>query len=281
MRKLLFAVLLSFFICIQSSQAASRMNFAGVEKLFLEGKYDAVITQSDVLIKSGAARKDEIYYMKALSQLKLNRFADARASFEYIISNYRWSKNLFDVYMGLGDSHLLEGQASKALGVYNEMASKFPSDKNIAIVYSRMSSCYAKMGLSDKANYYANMAKREAPLSFEANSTPVAVKSVQETTRVSGTRPVHVQASSAVISGPGVYSVQVGSFKSKRNADKLCNKLSACGYESYIEIPVDSIDKLYRVKVGKLGSKEESERLAARLRASGYRTKTCTGDVCE
>lgn len=285
MRKILSAVLVLIFVPAQLSFPASPASFSAAEKYFLEGKYNAVISESEELISSGSGRKDELYYLKGLSELKANKFNDARESFNYIISNYSWSKKVFDARLGLGDSYLLEGNNAKALSVYNDMADNYPSNKNIAIVYSRLSSCYASMGARDKADSYYAMVRTKAPLSFEAKLTPA----VSSSTQIPAAYPTaqepmlgrRARKTPSPDRGPGIYSVQVGSFKNKRNADRLAKKLASRGYESYVAIPVFSSDKFYRVKVGKFGSRDEASRTASRLESNGYRISICTDDTCE
>ncbi|MCX5678020.1 MAG: SPOR domain-containing protein [Candidatus Omnitrophica bacterium] len=285
MRKVSLSVLVSVFITAQPLFAASSASFSVVEKYFLEGKYNSVISESEELINSGSGRKDELYYLKGLSELKANKFSDARASFNYIISHYSWSKKVFDARLGVGDSYFLEGNNTKALNVYNEIADNYPSDKNIAIVYSRLSSCYAKMGLRDKADSYHAMVRTKAPLSFEAKSAPAVSSPLQNITACpTAQEPMlgrRARKAPSPYSGPGIHSVQVGSFKNKRNADKLVKRLSARGYESYVTIPVFSSDKFYRVKVGKFASKDEASRMASKLESDGYRTSLCTDDTCD
>jgi Uncharacterized protein conserved in bacteria len=289
MRKI--GLFIAIFICILA-QAASAGNakLASVERLFLEGNYESVIKDSTAYIRSGVSQKDEFYYLKGLSELKTNRFDNARSSFNTIIIKYPRSKKLFDAYLGLGDSHLIEGDAGKALGVYNMIVAKFPADTNISIVHTRMASCYAKMGLRDKAAYYTDMAARRSPLGFETKAGPVTIVSApglaktstaaKQTVRISGSG-VSFERSSVSELASGKISIQVGSFKSKRNADKLARKLAAAGYPSFVSIPVSSDDKFYRVKVGKFSSKEEAAKDVTRLQGDGYRTSICTGDLCD
>ena len=58
-----------------------------------------------------------------------------------------------------------------------------------------------------------------------------------------------------------------------------CNRfltwLDKAGYDSYVEMPKNSGDKIYRVKVGRFHSKEAAEKLAAKLKVRGYPTKIC------
>ena len=275
LRGILLPALVSIFIFVQLSPVdASESGYSLAEKYFLEGNYNSAISKSGELIESGSGRKDELYYLKGLSELKVNKFSDARASFNYIISNYSWSKKVFDARLGLGDSYLLEGDTAKAASVYNGMIEKYPSDKNIAIVYSRLSSVYARTGARNKADSYHAMAKAKAPLSFEVKSAPAVSPQPQVPAS-------HAAISSGIGIEKGEYSIQVGSFKNKRNADKLAKKLAARGYESYVETSVSAGDKYYRVKVGRLASKDEASKMASRLESDGYRINICNDAIYE
>jgi len=266
------------FIAHARSGASS---FARAEKLFLEGRYDSAIFETEALIEARSSQRDEIYYLKGLSELKLKRFKDTRQSFDYIRERYPSSKRVFDAYLGTGDAYLLEGDAGKALGVYNEMTNRFSGDRNIAVVYSRLGDCYTRLGLREKAEEYFDKAKKASPSSFEvkvgptAENVPVFSRPAQPAA-MSGPKP-KTEEMPRLESGEPI-SVQVGCFKYKRNAEKLSQRLVKAGYDSYVEIPVTSHDKLYRVKVGHAKSKDEAEALAARLKKAGYNTKICTAE---
>ena len=216
--------------------SASNVFAASVEKLFLEGEYGKVVDEASRLIDSRAGKLDELYYLKGLSELKLNKFSDARNSFDKILSKYQHSKLTFDAYTGIGDSYFLEGNINEALRVYNEILVKFPNDKNLSVIQERIGNCRSKMGLPDKA-------KIEVQIPHD--------------------------------SVEGRISVQVGCFGSKGNAEKLNKKLANKGYESYLELPVSPHDNLYRVRVGKFQSREAAESLANRLKRDGYSTTIC------
>lgn len=309
--KIITVFILSSLLAINSVVWASS-SIDRVEKSLMEGRYDAAISEADRLIASHYGRTDELYYLKGLSELKLKRFDAARESFNYIVSKYPGSRKTFDARIGIGDSYMLAGDLNSAVGIYVGMTDEFRTDKNLPIIYSRLASCYKGLGLRDKAEYYENMAKRSAPLSFEAKgqvavaqaratasqttvvqprvtAPPLAVAqdrvaasqtratapSSQIAAPVSNVRPKDSDEMDVVMATGQAISVQVGSFKNRRNAEKIAKKLAASGYESRIEIPVAQGDKIYRVKVGRMSSKSEAEALKARLEAAGYTTKIC------
>ncbi|MBN3038303.1 MAG: SPOR domain-containing protein [Candidatus Omnitrophica bacterium] len=69
------------------------------------------------------------------------------------------------------------------------------------------------------------------------------------------------------------FSIQVGCFSNKENADKLLSELSNQGYEAYI-LKLSN-DDLHRVRVGRFSTRLEAEFLEQRLKAEGYATKVC------
>ena len=67
----------------------------------------------------------------------------------------------------------------------------------------------------------------------------------------------------------GMWAVQLGSFGSKENADKLSARLRTEGYLAFIS-PVDtSAGRRYRVRIGPQDTREGAEEMAARLKKAG------------
>ena len=290
--------------CVYAASASA--GYERLESLFLQGQYAAVVNESDAVAKSGYGRKDEVYYLKGLSQLKTKRFADARESFGYIDSNLPYSKRVFDARLGTGDSYILEGDLNAGAGVYNRMINEFPSNKNLPEVYARLASCYSGLGLRDKAATYDAMARKASPYSFgmKIQAQPSGQQSGQAAGYASGQTLVqnaNVPSPMNVFSvqvpggqtGGTALSVQAGSFKSRENASKFAQELASRGYESRVEVPVgqqvpdgqargtapSAQEKLYRVKVGRPTSKLEAEAIAERLQRDGYMTAICSNDL--
>ena len=233
--------------CVQLAGYCAEADITAVEKSFLEGRYERAAYDAGKLIDSGARHRDELYYIKGLSELKLTEFTKARNSFNELLNKYPSSVRAFDANTGIGDAYFLEGKYDSALKAYNDTVSKFPNDKNTAVLYDRIGECHRKLGSGASETPASNIEKTESRLPMPQES--------------------------------GI-SVQVGCFKSKHNADLLSEKLSKRGYESRVELPVNQGDSLYRVKVGHPRSKEEANDLAIRLKRSGYSTKICTNEIC-
>ena len=73
--------------------------------------------------------------------------------------------------------------------------------------------------------------------------------------------------------GPALlqYSVQVGAFSRRRNAERLLNKLLRNRYDAYIS-PEQAANR-FRVRVGHLSDRAEAQTLELRLKEDGYPTQ--------
>jgi cell division septation protein DedD len=269
--------------------------FDRVEKLFLEGRYERAAAEAAGLIDAKSSRRDELYYLKGLSELKSNRTARARETFEALIEKYPQSKRALDARIAMGDSYFIEGDADRAVKAYNDVLERYAGGEHKTAVYYKLGTCYSSMGAKDKARDYFEKAKAASPLSFEARMAPdvgaVTVKAQEKPivkanftpAKASALPPkaaVKTESATGIVKPAAVetkkyFSVQVGSFNSRKNAERLNRKLSAKGYKSRMEIPIGGTDRMYRVKIGRFSSRPEAEAAAAALKEDGYKTKIC------
>jgi len=90
--------------------------------------------------------------------------------------------------------------------------------------------------------------------------------------RVAATHPAPVEsaATSPTSSGLRSWSVQLGSFASRANADNLTRQVKGQGFSVFV-LPGGSGTSLrYRVRVGPLADRESAERMAAKLKSLGH-----------
>lgn len=280
MKKIVVSVLLLSAVSFQLSAYADggQASFAAVEKIFLEGRYEDVVRDAGQLISARSYRQDELYYLKGLSELKLNRFEAARQSFKAIISNSPSSARRFDAQVGIGDSYLLEGNTDMAIKSYENTMKLFPAHKNAPAVYYRLAEACAKGGDADKSKYYFDSAKLVAPLSFEAGHQPIV-----EHNRIgpADIPPQNIPAKISEKAAEKHVSIQVGSFKNKDNADKFAEKLSGQGFESHAEEGKTPEGTVYRIRVGKFATRDDARDTITRLKNRGYKIKICDDDICE
>ena len=82
-----------------------------------------------------------------------------------------------------------------------------------------------------------------------------------------GVAPVRLEIVSGPEPVPGFFSVQVGAFRDRANADRLRERLSV----SYSPVLIQAFDSpdgaFYRVRVGRLATEDDARRLGEALRA--------------
>jgi DedD protein len=74
----------------------------------------------------------------------------------------------------------------------------------------------------------------------------------------------------AAPSSPAGWTVQLGSFASRTNAERLVHDLKLKGYAAFFTESSGGGRKLYRVRVGPAGNHAAAETLAAQLRSAGH-----------
>ncbi len=82
--------------------------------------------------------------------------------------------------------------------------------------------------------------------------------------------PVESAASSPRSGGHGSWSVQLGSFASRVNADNLTRQVKGQGFSVFVLAGGSGTSVRYRVRVGPLVDRESAERMAAKLKSMGH-----------
>ena len=82
--------------------------------------------------------------------------------------------------------------------------------------------------------------------------------------------PWRPQAQEFLQRGLSYYCVQVGSFSSERNAEKLSSEMKRRGYASTVNEGVLGGKTFYRVRIGRFSSRVEAEGELKRLKQDGF-----------
>jgi DedD protein len=82
--------------------------------------------------------------------------------------------------------------------------------------------------------------------------------------------PVESAASSPTSNAHGSWSVQLGSFASRANADNLIRQVKGQGFSVFVLAGGSGTSLRYRVRVGPLADRESAERMAAKLKSLGH-----------
>jgi DedD protein len=84
------------------------------------------------------------------------------------------------------------------------------------------------------------------------------------------TTPTPVQSAG---SATGMWAVQLGSFASQENAEKLAADLRKQGFAAFLSQVSTSSGQLHRVRVGPQKDREAADAMAARLQSAGHKGK--------
>ncbi len=79
--------------------------------------------------------------------------------------------------------------------------------------------------------------------------------------------PQEAKPKPATVAAKPMYSVQIGAFKSKANADALAKKYKDKGYDSFVHSGIKDKETVYRVLVGKSENRKEINTLASSISA--------------
>lgn len=216
-------------------QSSSSRGYESVLKSFLASDFAQSERQAASLIgrlKPSDPLRDELVYLRALSLMKLGRFAEARPLLKQLESEADSPNRRAQAAYSLGDSFYFEQKRAEADIYYREALEKYPQ-------YGEAPQVKRLLGLTHEP---AALVPARAPMPQQA--------AVEE----------------AVL-----YSVQVGSFARRRNAERLLNRLLRNRYDAYIQ--QGEAGKNFRVRVGHLPALEDARTLESHLQKDGYPTK--------
>jgi DedD protein len=89
-------------------------------------------------------------------------------------------------------------------------------------------------------------------------------------TAVARAASVESAATSPTSTGHGSWSVQLGSFASRANADNLTRQIKGQGFSAFVLTGGSGASVRYRVRVGPLADRESAERIATKLKSLGH-----------
>lgn len=248
-------VLVCFFIFLcflfATATQTQALNLDKAKEYFLKGDYQASISECERILAAGERFKgiDELYFILGLSYLKKADYLRSYDVFQIIIEEFPESRYQQEAILGQADIDFMKNDYYVALLNYREIV-KRDSDKELRpAIYLRLVRANLKNGYWQEAKLYAERLKNEYPLSPETYLTRDMVP-------------------------PDLYfTVQVGAFSKKENAEGLCEELTQRDYPAFIQETYSDSTKLYRVRVGKLQDFNHAVELQEELKNLGYPTK--------
>ncbi len=110
-----------------------------------------------------------------------------------------------------------------------------------------------------------------APQSFPMVSGTAPPSTAPASTAPSSAASTNQVETAAPLPSPGQnFTLQLGSFAKRSNADKLVHQLKAQGFSIYLSEEGSGAAARYRVRVGPLADRDAAERVIAKLKGLGH-----------
>lgn len=219
---------------------------------YLRGDYKKAI---DACRKISTSKMlgEEGHHIMGLSFLKLEDYSEARNNFEFVLENYPGSRREQEVLLGIADSYYLEGRFDKAEEYYLRLLKGFPDTGYSSMAYLRLGESQRRQGEWKEANASFYKIVRDFPFSLEATAAKGYLEKEQ-----------------------AYFSIQVGAFSKRDNAQKLTRLLRKKGFDAFMEKSYKADRLIYRVRVGKFDTSQAVEKEAAKLKKEGFTVRICT-----
>jgi tetratricopeptide (TPR) repeat protein len=224
---------------------------ADIEKEMLNENYAAAVTTARTVLDRPLSlnEKRKANYLVGVCYLKLANGTRAREYFKKGISDKADTITL-NCLLATADSYYIEAQYEQAIKRYDYILSKYKKIPNEANITYKIAQSYYSLGDWTNSKKYFKKTKNNYSDSFEAEF-----------------------ARNILNKNCFYYTVQVGSFGNKVNADKLLKRLKKNKYPVFIDETKDNFNTFYRVRVGKFSKLQEAKKYEQSLKKDGLPTK--------
>jgi DedD protein len=130
----------------------------------------------------------------------------------------------------------------------------------------------ASTGAAPTASNGASAVESTAPSAAYPPAAERPSAAAKQPPKAAPARPANIESSapSPTSQGHGSWSVQLGSFASRANADNLTRQVKGQGFSVFVLAGGSGSSARYRVRVGPLADRESAERIAAKLKSLGH-----------
>ncbi len=251
--KKLFLLFVLFFLfsvfCPLSSGVFAntvKEDFKEVMQSFLQSEYNETVDSSWRFRKRFPLSQysSEAKYLSGLSYLKLKEYEKAEGVFKGLCEKRR-SKDKF--YLGWANCCYLQENWDEAVFVLKEALLRFGGTELKGAIYFKLAKSNQKKGEWATAKYYWTKLMRGFPEGLEAK-----------------------QAKEILAKGEFYFTVQVGAFADRDNAQKVKYRLTQQNYPAYISVIDKKEGKFYRLRVGRFDLRKTAEAIKKNLEKEGY-----------
>jgi tetratricopeptide (TPR) repeat protein len=286
MRQLLAALLLSLapiapLVAQQADSTVTDTTFLAAQRLVVEGRGDegrAIIARELAAAPEGSPRYVEALYWRAALA---STAADAERDYKRIIIEFPASRRSESALVGLAQLELARGDRAQAMQHLERVVREHPSGPSRARASFWMARVHFDEGNFPRACARLDDSRRHTPAEAvemrnqleyyaqrcEGVDTTVVVRATPaESTRAMPARPGAVATQPSPRSAPratAAYTVQVGAFASRGDADGRQRQLRAQGHGARVV----KVGALWRVRIGRYASRAAAADAARSLKA--------------
>lgn len=263
----------------QPEGADSDTTFLAAQRLVVEGRGPegrAIIARELAAAPEGSPRYVEALYWRAALAATA---ADAERDYKRIIIEFPVSRRSESALIGLAQLELARGDRAQAMQHLERVVREHPSGPSRARASFWMARVHFDEGNFPRACARLEDSRRHTPgeavemrnqLEYYAQrcegvDTTVVVRAAPaESTRAMPVRPGAVATQPSVPArGARVYTVQIGAFASRADADAKHRQLRAQGHSTRVV----KVGALWRVRIGRYASREAAADSARALKA--------------
>src|SRR5919108_304709 len=258
----------------QADSAATDSTFLVAQRLVAEGRGDegrAMVARALAAAPEGSAGYVEaLYWHAALASTA----ADAERDYKRIVIEYPASRRSESALVALAQLELARGDRTQAMQHLERVIREHPTGPSRARASFWMARVHFDEGNFPRACARLEDSRRHTPMEAvemrnqleyyaqrcEGVDTTVVVRATTaDSTRAMPARPGAVATSAR----SGRYTVQIGAFASRRDADARQRQLQARGHSARVV----KVGALWRVRIGRYSSRESAAAAARSLKA--------------
>jgi len=200
----------------------------------------------EALSKAQKLRPDDaVLYFTGLAYTKLGYFGRGRMAFQKVLEHYPRSEFYVRSLVKVADTYFLEGDYAKAADLYKQLENKAAAADFASLICLRLAQIAGKQGDWAGKKKYLKLVKSKYSRCIEAKFADV-------------------------IEGYGdSFSIQVGAFSNRNNALGLKKELEK-DYEVDVVTDNASGYRLYKVRVGSFKQRRQAEKVYFALLEQGY-----------
>ena len=240
----------AFLIILGLASAALAVeDLSSAQAAFLRGEYSQAASTSRAMLdrKPSGSVREELLYLKGVSELKLRDLEEARLTLTQLTSEFPEGRRVSQARMALGDLYALTGEDQKALDLYEELVKSGKAGSLLAQITFRVGDAQRRLGLWEEARKTLERVAAQFPRS-----------------------PEGLQAKELLAQGEFAFFVQVGAFQSRENAVRLKTELERRHFSAEVNDTILEGRRFYRVRVGQFARREDASEEATRLREEGF-----------